>query len=185
MDDSRIIELFFLRNEEALKETEKKYGSFIHITALNITGTSEDAEECTNDTYLKLWNSIPPEKPVYFKAYVGKIVRNTALSLYRRNKASKRGSGFSVLLSELGDCLPSGVTVEDDFDGKYMSGLISEWLYTLTDENRALFIRRYWYGDSLKELSEKTGRPADKLASLFFSLRKQLKKELEGKGVNV
>lgn len=185
MDDSRIIELFFLRNEDALKETEKKYGNFIHITAFNITGTSEDAQECANDTYLKLWNSIPPEKPVYFKAYVGKLVRNTALSLYRKNKASKRDSSLSVLLSELGDCIPSAVTVEEDFDGKNLSQLISEWLYTLSEENRVLFIRRYWYGDSLKALSEKTGKPADKLASLFFSLRKQLKKELEGKGVNV
>ena len=185
MDDSRIIELYFLRNEEALRETEKKYGSFIHITALNITGAPEDAEECANDTYLKLWNSIPPERPVYFKAYIGKLVRNTALSLYRKNKASKRDSSMSVLLSELGDCLPSAVTVEDDFDGKNLSGLISEWLYSLSDENRALFIRRYWYGDSLKELSDKTGKPADKLAVLFFTLRKNLKKELEGKGVNV
>ena len=185
MDDSRIIELFFLRNEEALKETEKKYGSFIHITAFNITGTSEDAEECANDTYLKLWNSIPPEKPVYFKAYVGKLVRNTALSLYRKNKAAKRDSALSVLLSELEDCLPTAVTVEDDYDGKYLSGVISAWLYTLSEENRVLFIRRYWYGDSLKELSEKTGMPTEKLASLFFSLRKKLKKELEGKGVNV
>ncbi len=185
MDDVKIIELFFCRDEKAIHETAGKYGDFIRRIAFNITGLKEDAEECENDTYLKLWNSIPPDCPEYFKAYIGKITRNTALSLYRKNTAKKRYGGVYVLLSELEECIPSSVSVEDELDAKYLSSVITNWLYTLTEENRAVFIKRYWHGESVKDIAGELGIKPAKLSSLLFSLRSGLKNELTEKGVSV
>lgn len=183
MDDNSIICLFFSRNENAVSETQNKYGGYIRTLAFNITEKIEDAEECENDTYIKLWNSIPPENPLNFKAYIGRIARNCALSRFRYQNAAKRDIGISVILSELEDCIPSSFSVEDEVDAKELSSLISSWLYALTEENRVLFIRRYWYGESLKDLALRSGMSVSKLTSRMFSLRKQLKKELEQKGV--
>lgn len=185
MDDVRIIELFFLRDEKAINETQKKYGEFIRSVAFNITGSEEDSSECINDTYLKLWNSIPPEIPVNLKAYLGKIIRNSALSRYRMNKAAKRDCGTYVLLSELEECLPSNDSTEDEFDAKRTGELISLWLKALSEEDRIIFMKRYWYGESVKLIAEKMGISQKKAANKLFELRKKLKKELEQKGVQV
>ncbi len=185
MEDINIIGLFFQRNEKAIAETQKKYGEFIKAVAFNITEKAEDVIECENDTYLKLWNSIPPERPEYLKAYIGKITRNSALSRYRFNTAAKRDSKLNVLLSELEECIPAVNNVEDEFDSAYLSGIISDWLYTIDEESRALFIKRYWYGESIKKLSEQTGISSSRLSSRMFSLRKKLKHELTVKGVNI
>ncbi len=185
MDDVKIIELFFSRDERAVSETQKKYGEYINSVAFNITGNEEDSSECANDTYLKLWNSIPPEIPVSFKAYLGKIIRNSALSRYRMNKAAKRDCGTYVLLSELEECLSSDASVEEEFDAKRTGELISLWLKALPGEDRVIFIKRYWYGDSVKHIAEKIGISPKKAADRLFVLRKKLKKELEQKGVQV
>ena len=185
MDDKKIIELFFARKESAIRETALKYGDFIRCIALNITGIREDAEECENDTYLKLWNSIPPECPEFFKAYIGKITRNTALSLYRKNKAAKRSCGVYVLLSELEECIPDPVSVEDEVDGNFLARIVSDWLYTLSEEQRAVFIKRYWYGEAVKAIAQQLKASPSEISSLLFSLRKKLKRELAEKGVNV
>ncbi len=183
MDDIKIIEMFFSRNERAIKETQKKYGEFMHYIAFNITGQNEDAEECVNDTYLKLWNSIPPQRPDYFKAYIGRIVRNAALSLYRKNKAAKRNCGVYVLLSELEECIPSSDNVEEEVEANFLSTVISDWLRTLSEEDRALFIKRYWYGVSVKDIAAEFDISSNKLSSQLFALRKKLKEELTEKGV--
>lgn len=185
MDDSMIIDLFFERSQSALSETERKYKSFIYSIALNILSVKEDAQECENDTYLKLWNSIPPQRPDNFRAYIGKITRNSAISILRYNKASKRDSGAYVLLSELEDCLPDFSGTDSEADGKYLSELISFWLKTLSDEQRVLFVKRYWYGESISALSEQTGKSPARISSQLFSLRKKLKKELIEKGVSI
>ncbi len=185
MEDSMIIDLFFERSQAALSETEKKYKAFIYSIALNILSHVEDAQECENDTYLRLWNSIPPQRPCNFRAYIGKITRNSAITMIRYNKASKRDCGAYVLLSELEDCLPSCNGVENEIDGKYLSSLISFWLKTLNDEQRVLFVKRYWYGESIQSLSEQTGKSPAKISSQLFSLRKKLKKELIEKGVTI
>lgn len=185
MDDIDIIELFFQRSEKAVAETQKKYGEFIRAIAFNIMGRAEDASECENDTYLKLWNSIPPERPECFKAYLGKITRNSALSRYRFNNAAKRDCRTIVLLSELNDCIPSENSIENEFDSVFLSQVISDWLRSIDEESRNLFIRRYWYGESIKELAEKMNVSPSKLSSLMFTLRKKLKKELIRKGVNI
>ena len=185
MDDKKIIELFFGRDERAIRETADKYGDFIRYIALNITGLKEDAEECENDTYLKLWNSIPPDAPEFFKAYIGRITRNTALSLYRKNKAAKRNCGVYVLLSELEECIPDPVSVEDEVEANYLSRLISDWLYILPEEHRVVFIKRYWYGEAVKVIAEELNFSPSEISSLLFTLRRKLKRELREKGVSV
>lgn len=185
MEDTAIIELYFSRCQTALKETEIKYGRFIYSLANNILSSAEDTEECVNDTYLRLWNSIPPNNPGNFIAYIGKITRNTAVSILRHNTAAKRNSSGDVLLSELEDCIPSRDSINEEADMKYLSEIISGWLKTLDPDMRVLFVKRYWYGESVQELSMQTGiRPA-KISSYLFSLRKKLKKVLEEKGVRV
>lgn len=185
MDDKKIIGLFFSRDEAAIRETADKYGDFIRYIAFGITGIREDAEECENDTYLKLWNSIPPEFPEFFKAYIGKITRNTALSLYRKNKAAKRNCGVYVLLSELEECIPDPVSVEDEVEAGYLARIISDWLYTLPEEPRSVFVKRYWYGEAVKTIAEQAGSSPSEISSLLFTLRKKLKRELTEKGVVV
>lgn len=185
MDDLKIIELYRSRNERAVDETRLKYGGFIRHIALNILGIIEDAEECENDTYLKLWNAIPPDCPEYFKAYIGKIVRNISISLYRKNTAAKRSCGVYVLLSELEECIPSKESVETEIEAKYLSSVISDWLRTLSEENRVIFVKRYWYGESVKDIAAQSDFSPAELSSLLFALRKKLKKELTEKGVTV
>ena len=185
MDDKKIIAMYFAREEKAIDETRAKYQGFINYIAFNILGVIEDAEECENDTYLKLWNSIPPDRPEYFRAYIGKIVRNAAISLYRKNKAAKRNCGVYVLLSELEECLPSKDNVEEEIEAKYVSCVISEWLRSLSEENRIIFIKRYWYGESVKAIAGNSDYSPEELSSLLFALRKKLKRELSEKGVAV
>ncbi len=185
MDDINIINLFFERKESAIKETSLKYGKFIRFIAFNITGDETETEECENDTYLKLWNSIPPERPQLLKAYIGTLVRNCALSLYRKNTASKRNCGITVLLDELEECVPSSINTEDEYFGKALTEIINNWLKALSEENRVVFIKRYWYGVPVKDIAAEAFCSPSKISSLLFSLRKQLKNELEKEGVSV
>ena len=185
MDDNAIIELYFQRNESAVRETAVKYGGFIRYIAFGITGNNEEAEECENDTYLKIWNSVPPERPEYFKAYIGKIVRNCAIGIWRKNTASKRNCGITVLLDELSECIPSKENVENEFLVRETGEIINTFLGSLPKEDRAVFILRYYYGDSIKNIAEKTARSPSQISSELFRLRKKLKKELEKEGVSV
>ncbi|MBE6789754.1 MAG: sigma-70 family RNA polymerase sigma factor [Ruminococcaceae bacterium] len=185
MDDNAIIELYFQRNESAVRETAVKYGGFIRYVAFGITGNNEDTEECENDTYLKIWNSVPPERPEYFKAYIGKIVRNCAIGIWRKNTASKRNGGLTVLLDELSECIPSKESVEDEFLVRETAEIINAFLGTLSKEDRAVFILRYYYGDSIKNIAERAARSPSDISSKLFRIRNKLKKELEKEGVAV
>lgn len=185
MDDINITEMFFNRDEGAIEETQKKYGEYIRAVAYNITGTAEDASECENDTYLKLWNSIPPERPDNFKAYLGRIARNAALSIYRKSSAAKRDPGSFVIFHELEECIPSSFSTEEHADAEYVSSVICAWLKSLKAEDRVIFVKRYWYGDSVGDISVSSGFSASKISQRLFSLRKKLRKELAEKGVNI
>ncbi len=185
MDDNNIIRLFFQRDEKAIALVRDKYGRFIYGQAFNITSSHEDAEECENDTYMKLWNSIPPERPQYFMAYIGKITRNTALSLYRKKTAAKRMQGINLQLSELEECIPSSQSADDEFNLNLTSSVISDWLRSLPEYECNIFIRRYWYGLDIKKLADEAEVSPKKISALLFSLRKKLKAELESKGVSV
>ena len=183
MDDKQIIELYFERNEQAIKETETKYGAFCHRIAMNILGIHEDAEECVNDTYYSVWKQIPPTVPEVFKVYLGRITRNLSISRFRAMRAKKRYSSMEIMLSELNDCVPSSSNVEQTIEVIQLSDYISEWLDSLPEEDCALFVRRYWFGDEVQELAKKCGITAAKMAQRMLRLRKSLKAALEQKGV--
>lgn len=185
MDDAKIIELYFRRDEQAIAETDGKYGGYCRTLAGNILTLPQDAEECVSDTYLQAWNAIPPERPLRLKSWLGRVVRNLALDRWRRDHAAKRFSGMDLLLSELDECVPSGVSVEDDYDAGALRDALNAWLHALPEDDRALFLRRYWYGNAVKTLAAQTGRTAQQTAKRLYSLRQKLKAYLELEGIAV
>ncbi len=182
MTDEQIIQLYFDRDQAAIAETDRKYGAYCHSIAANLLGR-EDSEECVNDTYHTAWTRIPPEIPQSLKAFLGRIVRNLSISRFRHLHAQKRSSGADVLLSELEDCLPSSQTVESVADSRELSRLISSWLGTLSGDDRALFVLRYWHGTAVQDLAQKCGCTPNALSLRIRRLRKNLKHYLEAKGV--
>ena len=183
MDDFAIVELFHQRDEQAITESDKKYGALCRSIALRLLDFREDAEECVNDTWHTAWNRMPPDRPQALGAFLGRITRNLSISRWRRIHAQKRYSGIEVLLSELEDCVPAPGTVEEFFDRQQLSQSISIWLDSLTEEDRRLFIRRYWYGEPVKELAAERGELANSLSQRLLRLRKALRTFLESKGV--
>lgn len=185
MEDHKIIELFFDRSEKAITATARKYGKLCRSIALRIVGNYQDAEECENDTYEAAWNAIPPTRPEYFSAYLGRLTRNIALDRYAYNTAAKRNQEFSVVLGELEDCLPAVENVESEYEAGWVAGIISDFLRTIDSESRIAFLRRYWYGDSLKEISKKLGGSEGKIKSELYRTRQKLKGYLEERGVDI
>lgn len=179
MDDLEIIKLYWERNERAIDATDEKYGRLLYSISFNILSNNEDSKECVNDTYIRTWKSVPPERPRSLTAYLGRIIRNISIDYLRQNRAQKRYSGGDLLLSELEDCIPSRNTVWEEIENKALSKLISDWLNTLPKEDRILFVRRYWYGDSVKELASIIGITPSKLANRMYRLRSNLKDILE------
>ena len=184
MTDEQIIRLYFDRDQAAIAETDRKYGSYCYSIASNLL-SREDSEECVNDTYHAAWTHIPPEVPQSLKAFLGRIVRNLSISRFRRSHAQKRSSGTDVLLSELEDCLPTPQTVETEADSRELSRLISSWLATLSSDDRALFVLRYWHGSAVQDLAEKCGCTPNAVSLRIRRLRKNLKHYLEAKGVSL
>lgn len=183
MLDEGIIALYFARDERAIEETEAKYGGFCSALALRLLGVREDAEECVSDTYLAAWNRIPPERPGVFRAFLGRITRNLAISRFRRNRASKRYSGIEEQLEELADCLPAKDNVELELERREISKLISRWLDALSKADRDIFIRRYWYCESVDAIAQSGHVRPNTLAQRLRRLRAALRTELEKEGV--
>jgi len=183
MEDSAIIGLYWQRSEQAIRETDHKYGAFCHHIAMNILRSFPDSEECVNDTYGKAWDTMPPQRPDSLRAYLGRIVRNLSISRYRLLHAQKRSSGAEVLLSELGDCVPAGDNTWRTVACRELSGIISRWLDSLGEEERALFLRRYWSGESVKTLAEEMNVRPNALTKRLLRLREDLRQYLETEGV--
>lgn len=183
MEDRAIIALYFQRAEQAITETIQKYGSLCRSIAQNLLPVRQDAEECVNDTWQAAWQRIPPERPAVLSAFLGRITRNLAISRFRRNTAKRRDAGLSVLLSELEDCVPAGETTEEAFDRKLLGEHISNWLESLPADDRALFLRRYWYGESLQDLAAVSSVSYSRLTQKMYKLRCSLKAALEAEGV--
>ena len=182
MQDHDIIELFFARNESAIAEVRKKYGSYCHSIALHITKDDADAEECVSDTYLKAWETIPPKRPENLAVYLGKITRNLAVGHFRREKAEKRGRGeIPLVLDELSECIGEE-SVERTFDMRVLSAEISAFLGELPQDVRVVFVLRYWYAKSIKEIALQTGRTEASVSMLLSRLRKKLGKRLSERG---
>lgn len=185
MEDSQIIELYWQRNEQAIAETSSKYGTFCFGIAKNILSIHEDAEECVNDTYHQVWNAIPPQRPLKFKPWLGKIVRNIALNLWNKNHTQKRYAGMMELLHELEDCIPSSRTVGQEIEEKELSEQIDRWLRSLNRADRILFVRRYWHGVALRDLANEQGITPGKLSQRMYRLRMGLKTALEKEGIHL
>lgn len=154
VDDIKIIDLFLERSDQAIIELSNKYGKICSKTAFNILNNSQDTEECINDAYLGTWNTIPPQNPDHLLSYVCRIVRNLAIKKYHANTAVKRNSNYDVALDELEECLSSSISTEDEFNAIESARIIDDFLATLNYENRIIFIRRYWYSDSIDDIAE-------------------------------
>lgn len=185
MDDFAIVELYHRREERAIAESDKKYGALCRSIALRLLGYREDAEECVNDTWYAAWDKMPPDRPQSLGAFLGRITRNLSISRWRRDHAKKRYGGMELLLSELEDCVPAPGTVEENLERQQLARVISAWLDSLENEDRRLFIRRYWYGDPVKELAAERGEEANAAAQRLLRLRKGLRAFLESEGVEV
>lgn len=174
MDDSRIIALLWARAESAIDALSAKFGRRLHRTAMNILGDARDAEEAVNDTYLAIWNTIPPARPDPLCAYIYKTGRNIALKLLRSRNAQKRQCDYALSLDELAEVLPAG-TLEEQLDARALGGAIDAFLDTLPEKDRALFVRRYWFGDSVSALAFAQGSTAGALSVRLYRLRQKLK----------
>lgn len=185
MDDKYIVDLYWNRNQTAIECTAEKYGRFLHGIAMNILGNPQDSEECVNDTYYKAWETIPPTRPASLFAYLGKIVRNLSLSLYRMRHAAKRDDNLSVAIGELEECMPGREDVESQMEQKYLTEAINRWLHSLKEEDMSLFVRRYWNGDSVEEIANSWKVRANRLSVRLLRLRRNLKEYLEKEGVAI
>ncbi len=186
MDDQKIIALFWERDEQALSESEKKYGKYCHYIARRILGNDEDAAEIVNDTRLKLWDTIPPQRPASLKAYAGKLCRHLSLDRCDRMTAQRRGGGeVLLLLDELAECIPDGDDGRDLGESLALRDAINAFLGTLPDKNRRMFVRRYWYAAPLEEIAHEYGMKKSAVAMLMLRTRKKLKEFLQKEGFEV
>jgi RNA polymerase sigma factor (sigma-70 family) len=185
MEDMQIIGMFQARNENAIKETAVKYGRFVYSIAFNLLSNHEDSEEIVNDTYEKAWNTIPPQCPSSLSAYLGRITRNLSINHWHKQRAQKRSGGVKVLLSELHDCIPNPDTVEARIETMELVRVIDRWLTELPVDNRVLFLRRYWFGDTVNRLADEAAVSPNKLAGRLYRLRRSLKRALEKEGISL
>ena len=186
MEDGKIIDLYWARSQQAIAESEKKYGSYCHTIARRILEREEDAEECVNDTWLRAWNAMPPQRPGILSAFFGKLTRNLSLDRWRRLKAAKRGgSQVEVALHELEDCLPDRRRPEEGLEAGETAALISAFLRRQPQLDRVLFIRRYFHLEPLDSLARRFGLTEGQVKSRLHRTRRKLKAELEREGVAV
>ena len=178
MTDEEIIRLFFERSEQAIAELAKAHGSAAARVARNILGSERDAEECLNDTYLAVWNAIPPQKPDPLRTFVCKIARNLAAAKYHANTAKKRNSRYDAALDELEGCLAAAGSGEEAYDAK-------AFLSSLSYTDRFLFVRRYWYSDSMQDIAAMIGSTANSVAVRLYRLREKLRHHLSKEGLLV
>lgn len=186
MEDTQIIDLYWSRSERAIPATAEKYGSYCTTIARNILGSSEDAEECVNDTYLNAWESMPPNRPSILSAFLGRITRNLSVSRYRQNHAEKRGGGeLPLVLEELAECVSDTADTEHQLDRKELVQEINRFLSSLTAEKRNLFVCRYWYADSITEIAKQYGKTANHVSVILSRTRKELRQYLTERGFDL
>ena len=191
MEDQQIVDLYWERDERAIAESDAKYGRYCIQIALNILDNAQDAEECVNDTYLRAWNAIPPNRPTKLGAFLGKITRNLSLDRYKARKTAKRGNSlFLVSLDELSECIPDGSTgfgsgFDDETEARRIGECINRFLRKQSGEVRDVFICRYFYSDSIGEIARRFGLSESKVKSMLHRTRGKLKKLLESEGIRL
>ncbi len=183
MDDNSIIQLYWDRNDQAIKATSEKYGSYCKTIAKNILNSQEDAEECVNDTYLSAWNSMPTHWPEQLATFLGKITRNLSFNKYKHNHAKKRGGGeIMLVLDELADCVSGADNVEQIIDRQELIKTINSFVKSLSMDKRNIFVRRYWYADSVSDIAKDYGKLQGSISKTLERTRKQLKLYLTERG---
>lgn len=185
MEDKEILDLFFERSEQAFAVLSSKYGRLCRQIAENVLGSAQDAEECVNDAYLALWNSIPPSRPDPLPAYLCRVVRNHSIKKHRSNTAAKRNSYYDLALDELSDCIPAADTVENQLALSELSQAIDSFLEGLDKESRVMFVRRYWFSDSIADIAALFACSPNKVAVRLHRLREKLRKKLIKEGIAI
>lgn len=182
MEDEAIVTLYWQRSEEAIARTDQKYGRYCHAIAYNILQDHQDSDECVNDTYLSLWEIIPPRRPSLLSALLAKITRNHALDRCKYNRAEKRGGGqVALALDELSECV--GKSEEDYLEGRALTELLNNFLTELPQKSREVFLLRYWYICSVKQIGDKLGLLESNVKMTLLRSRKQLRSLLEKEGI--
>ncbi len=180
LEDSEILDMYVRRSEEAISRTAEKYERYCHCIAYNILSSKEESDECVNDTYFRAWNSIPPNIPKSFSAFLGKITRNLALNRYEKRKAAKRGTGqIELALSELKECVDMHSDVEDESNRRLLTETVNMFLAEQTKEKCEIFVQRYWYLMSIRQISQQSGIKENQIRSILFRMRADLKEYLK------
>lgn len=186
MEDEAIVCLYWQRDEGAIRETREKYGNYLGKIAWQILANREDSEESVNDTYLKAWDSMPPQRPGLLSAYLGRITRQLSIDLYRRKTRQKRGgSEYALSLSELEDCLSGGDAIGEEVDLHLLAEVMERYLRGLSPEARTVFLGRYWFADPLRDIAASHGFTEGKVKSLLYRTRQGLRACLEKEGFSV
>ena len=184
MEDSKILDLYWARDEGAIKETQAKYGGLCYSIAINILSSPQDSEECVNDTYNKAWQSIPPQAAHSLAAYLGRIVRNLSINRWNKNHAQKRGlGGRKYCYRSFPSALLHGRDVEGEIQSREITKVLNNWLRSLSQGDRVLFLRRYWFCETLNALAREWGTTPNKLAGRMYRPRQSLRIELEKEGI--
>ena len=186
MEDSKIVQLYWNRDQSAIAHTAKKYGKYCAKIAKNILGNEEDAEECVNDTYMKAWNSMPDHRPEILSTFLGKITRNLSFNRYKHNHAEKRGgSEITIVLDELNECVSGSANIEQEIEYQELIMAINEFLATLSVDKRGMFVCRYWYADSISDIAKQYGIRENTVSMTLLRLRRKLEKYLKERGFDV
>ena len=178
MEDYQIVDLYWARKEKAIAETDKKYGKMLHSLSYSLLSSHQDAEECVNDTYLGAWNTIPSAKPMYLGAFLSKITRRLSIDRWRREHREKRG-GIGGVVEELTECIPDANTPAEEYERGLLRSELNAFLHSLTEEKRAMFVRRYFYAQSTSTIASEMGVGEAKVKVVLHRLREQLKTRLE------
>ena len=186
MKDDQIVNLYWDRNEDAIHQTQMKYGAYLAKVAYNILADYEDSEECVNDTYLAAWNSMPTNRPNVLSTYLSKITRQITIDMFRKKNRLKRyASEYAISLEDFGDSFADGTTPEQELDAKLLIDAINRFLRSLPIEQRRVFIKRYWYMSSITETATSFGLSESKVTSILFRVRNKLKDHLTKEGFDL
>lgn len=184
MEDEELIRLFWDRDERAIRETDLVYGNRLQAMAQRILDSFEDAQECVSDTYYKTWTAIPPRRPDFFYAFLAKICRNISLNRVAWNSAEKRKMDLISLSTELDSCVPDRWS-SDRLEGEDLGRILTEFLGSISRESRMIFLRRYWFGDDIKEIALRYGISESKVKTRLHRTRGKLRERLSKEGIRV
>lgn len=184
MKDTEILDLYWKRDERAIEETQKSYGNYCYSIAFHILHAKEDSEECVNDTWMRAWKAIPPNRPQRLALFLGTITRNLSFDRWKHKNALKRGNGeMEATLEELEECVPAARTTEDVVEEAELQRCINRFLGSLKERERNIFLRRYWYAEECSEIAERYGMKLNTVKTTLFRIRGKLKNYLEQEGV--